>query len=211
MNQLQKRIIDLSYKNKLSHIGSCLTAVNIIDSIYQTKTANEPFVLSSGHAALALYVVLEKYEGKDAQALIDKHGTHPNRDLENGIYCSSGSLGQGITAAVGMALADPKRDVYVLISDGEANEGSVLEALRIAGEQRLENLKVAVNANGYGAYKRINTDLLEQRLSLFFPVAVIRTNLFDLPPYLNGLQGHYHVLDSLEYQELEKIYASNLG
>ncbi|MEN6293828.1 MAG: hypothetical protein ABFD07_17660 [Methanobacterium sp.] len=87
MNELERRIIDISYKEKIGHLSSTLNAVNIIDEIYQTKKPNEPFILSSGHAALALYVVLEKYEGRDAEELFHKHGVHPHRDVDNGIYC----------------------------------------------------------------------------------------------------------------------------
>ena len=87
MNALEKRILEISYKHKLSHLGSCLTAVNIIDEIYKVKKPDEPFILSQGHAGVALYTILEKFEGKDAEELWKKHGTHPNRDLDDGIYC----------------------------------------------------------------------------------------------------------------------------
>ena len=72
--------------------------------------------------------MLEKYQGVNAEELFLKHGGHPHRDEENGIYCSTGSLGLGITVAVGRALANKNRTVYCLISDGEAAEGSVWEA-----------------------------------------------------------------------------------
>ena len=64
MNDVERRVIDISYKEKIGHLSSNLNAVNIIEEIYKTKKANEPFILSSGHAALALYTVLEKYEGQ---------------------------------------------------------------------------------------------------------------------------------------------------
>src|SRR4051812_33407854 len=111
---LKKRIIEISYKHKLSHLGSCLTAVDIIDEIFQVKKPNEKFVLSSGHAGLALYVVLEKYEKKDfdgnlipldAEEIFEHHGTHPDRCKACHLDCSTGSLGQGLPIAVGMALA----------------------------------------------------------------------------------------------------------
>src|SRR5689334_7883129 len=121
MNPLQNRIKTISRKLNLSHLGSNLTAVGIIDRIYQKRKPHEPFVLSCGHAGLALYVVLEKYLGKNAEELYLKHGTHPNRDIENGIYCSTGSLGWGLTIAAGMAFADRERNVWCLISDGEAH------------------------------------------------------------------------------------------
>ena len=66
MNELERRIIDISYQERIGHLSSNLNAVNIIDEIYQTKNDQDVFILSSGHAALAWYVVLEKYQAKDA-------------------------------------------------------------------------------------------------------------------------------------------------
>jgi transketolase len=204
LNKLERRIVDLSYKHKLSHIGSCLTAVNIIDGIYKVKKPNEPFILSQGHAGLALYVVLEKYEKRDAEELLVKHGTHPNRDMKNGIWCSTGSLGQGLPIAVGMAMTDRTRNVYVLSSDGEMMEGSCWEALRIAANQRLENLRLTVNANGYTALGKCDASLLDLRLQYFYPCLVVQTNLFSYPDWLQGLWGHYKVMNKEEYEEITK-------
>ena len=202
MNKLERRVIELSYKHGLTHIGSCLTSVNVIDKIYQVKKKTDPFILSNGHAGLALYVALEKWEGKDAEKLLKKHGTHPNRDLDDGIYCSTGSLGMGITVAVGMALADRKNKVYVLMSDGECAEGAVWEALQVAAKERLENLNIAVVCNGYSAYGRIDVDDLDTRLNAFYPTLCFRTNLFNLPDWIQGLSGHYLKLNEKQYKEL---------
>lgn len=202
VSKLERRVLDISYKNKLSHLGSCLTTVRLLDIIYQTKEPNDVVVLSSGHAGLALYVILEKYEGQDAEMLYLKHGTHPNRDLNDGIHVSTGSLGQGLPIAVGMAVADKTRNVYVLTSDGEMAEGSMWEALRIAAELRLENLRVMVNSNGYSAYQKVNEDLLDMRMQYFYPSLVQKTNLFTFPDYLQGLDGHYHVLTKGEYEKI---------
>ncbi len=205
INKLEKRIIDLSYKKGLSHLSSCLTAVRIIDGIYQVKKENEPFILDNGHAALALYTVLEKVYFKDAEQLFDKHGVHPNRDMDDKIYASAGSLGHGIGIAVGMAIADRSRSVFVLTSDGAMNEGSNWEALRIAGELRLENLRVMVNANGTGAYCDIDSDLLEQRMQYFYPSFVVRTNMFKYPDFLQGVAGHYKTLNEKEFKEVSEL------
>jgi len=204
MRELEKRIITLSYKYRLSHIGSCLTSCHIIDNIYQVKMKNEPFILSNGQAGLALYAVLEKHEGKDAEKLWKKHGTHPNRDLKDGIWCSTGSLGQGLPIGVGMALANRKRNVYVLTSDGEMNEGSCWEALRIASEQKLENLRINVIGNGYTAYGKTDVDLLDLRMQYFYPSLMVKTNLFAFPEFLQGLNGHYCVLNYKQYKEIMK-------
>lgn len=202
LNKLERRIVDLSYKHHLSHLSSCLTAVRLIDNIYKVKKPDEPFVLDNGHAGLALYTVLEKFEGQDAEALLLKHGVHPNRDEKDGIWASSGSLGQGLPIAVGMALADRSRPVYCLTSDGAMNEGSNWEALRIAGDQRLENLRITVNANGYSAYGKTNPDLLDARMQYFYPSLVLQTDMFHFPDWLQGIDGHYHVMSEADYQEI---------
>lgn len=218
---LKRRILEISNKYQLSHIGSCLTAVDIIDEIFQLKKPDEKFVLSSGHAGLALYVVLEKYLKKDAEKIWLHHGVHPDRCRDCGIDCSSGSLGHGLPIAVGMALGEGyrefdssiglgvKKDVYCLISDGECTEGSIQEALRIAAEQKLTNLKVYLNYNGWGAYRKINDVIIPRDNEGYelFPVEIKYTNV-DYLPFLNlpdGQQAHYHAMTEEEYQEGLKI------
>ena len=200
MVDLKQRILEIAYKHKLSHLGSYLSAVNIIDEIYESKNPNDIFILSSGHAALALYVVLDKYEGKNAEELFLKHGGHPHRDEKNGIYCSTGSLGLGITVAVGRALADKNRKVHVLISDGESAEGSVWEALRFIKESNLSNIEVYVNVNGYAAYDKVDVKYLVDRLKVFLPTINIRYTSVNQYPFLRGLNAHYHVMSEEDYK-----------
>ena len=100
MKELRKRLVEVAYKNKLGHLGSYFSSLEIIDEIYSKMDKDDIFILSSGHAALALYVCLEKYKGVNADMLFEKHGGHPHRDEENFIYCSTGSLGLGIMADV---------------------------------------------------------------------------------------------------------------
>ena len=201
---LKRRIIDISYRHKLSHLGSCLTAVDIIDEIYSVKKTGEKFVLSSGHAGLALYCVIEKYEGLDAEKIFKHHGVHPDRCKECHIDCSSGSLGHGLPIAVGMALADRSKNVYCLISDGECSEGSIWEGLRIADEQKLNNLKVYLNFNGWGAYKKIDRYFLKLRLKNFFNVEIKETDVEQLP-FLKGQDAHYKVMNEEEYKQAMEI------
>ena len=197
---LKKRITEIAYKNKLSHLGSYLSSVDIIDKIYKTKDKEDIFILSSGHAALALYAVIEKYEGKDAEELFLKHGGHPHRDEDNGIYCSTGSLGMGITVAVGRAIANKNKKVYVLISDGECAEGSIWESLRYIQESNLSNIEVYVNVNGYAAYDKVDTKYLVDRLKVFLPRINIEYTTVNQLPFLKGLNAHYHVMDEQDYK-----------
>ena len=200
MVDLKKRILEIAYKHKLSHLGSYLSAVDIIDEIYKSKNKEDIFILSSGHAALALYAALEKYEGKNAEELFLKHGGHPHRDEENGIYCSTGSLGLGITVAVGRALANKNRKVHVLISDGESAEGSVWESLRFIKESNLSNIEVYVNINGYAAYDKVDIKYLVDRLKVFLPTINIRYTSVNQYSFLRGLNAHYHVMSEEDYK-----------
>ena len=200
MVNLKKRILEIAYKHKLSHLGSYLSAVDIIEEIYQKKDKNDIFILSSGHAALALYVVIEKYEGKNAEELFIKYGGHPHRNENDGIYCSTGSLGLGITVAVGRALANKKRKVYVLISDGDSAQGSVWEALRFIKETNLSNVEVYVNINGYAAYDKVDVKYLVDRLESFLPEINIRYTSVNQYPFLRGLNAHYHVMSEKDYK-----------
>ena len=200
MVDLKKRILEIAYKHKLGHLGSYLSAAGIVDEIYENKDQDDIFILSSGHASLALYAALEKYEGKNAEELFLKHGGHPHRDEENGIYCSTGSLGLGITVAVGRALADKNRKVHVLISDGESAEGSVWEALRFIKESNLSNIEVYVNVNGYAAYDKVDVKYLVDRLKVFLPTINIRYTSVNQYPFLRGLNAHYHVMSEEDYK-----------
>jgi len=202
MVDLKKRILEIAYKNKLSHLGSYLSSVDIIDKIYSKKSKDDIFILSSGHAALALYVVLEKYESKDAEELFKKYGGHPHRAEEDGIYCSTGSLGTGITIAVGRAVANPKRKVYVLISDGECAEGSIWESLRFIQEYPVNNIEVHVNINGYAAYDKVDTEYLTTRLKAFLPNINLHYTSVNQAPFLKGINAHYHVMSEEDYKSL---------
>ena len=82
---LVKRLIDITYHERLSHLSSTLSALPIIEEIYAVKEDDEVFILSNGHAGLALYVVLESKYGIDPVMLLHKHGIHPGKDLENKI------------------------------------------------------------------------------------------------------------------------------
>lgn len=201
---LKKRIIEISYKHGLSHLGSCLTAVEIIEDIYRKKAVDEKFVLSAGHAGLALYVVLEKYEGFDAETLLRHSGIHPSRlPFSSGsrqpFSCSTGSLGMGLPVALGMALSDFSKDVYCLLSDGELAEGSVWESFLIKSKFKIENLKLFVNENGFSAYDDGWITMRQPEIK-----TIDTRHVYDEFKFLNGLEAHYHVLTRKEYKNALK-------
>lgn len=202
LNNLEKRIVSISYEQGLSHIGSCLTAVNIIDEIYKIKKPNEKFVLSCGHAHLAHLVVREKYESYKIGKI---HDIHCNK--KDGCDVSTGSLGMGLPIAVGMALADRKKNVYCLISDGECAEGSIHEALRIIKENKISNLKIYVNCNGYGAYRQIDYFETKFALGMEYGIPDINIRMTEFPKWsfvTDPQEYHYKVLSKEEYEKITR-------
>jgi len=202
-----ERIIDITYQEKLSHLGSCLTTYPILKHIYETKGPSDRVVLSSGHSGLALYVVLEELYGTDPVKLLHDFGIHPVRDPERKIEVSSGSLGSAILVACGMALGNPYNKIHCVISDGECAEGSVWEALTFA-HTRLSNLVVHVNVNGYGAYDSVDPKYLIRRLRAFLPsIRIWRTSAESIVP---GLAAHYFVMSSPKDYETFKRNAEGV-
>ena len=186
MTPLQRKVLAFSYTHGLAHLSSTMSAAPIIEYIHKVMGPDGVFILSQGHAAIALYCHLGR-----AKELYEKWGMHPHRDPEAGIYCSTGSLGMGITVALGAAMAG--REVHVLISDGEAAEGCVWEALRLGRD--LHNLKVYLNMNGYGALGPVDPQI-HRMLSAVFP------RLFVWRSYSAGVKEHYAVLTKAEYEAL---------
>lgn len=205
---LKRRVLDIAYENKLSHLGSYFSCLEIVDDIFNMKDEDDIFILSCGHAAVALYAVIEKYHGTDAAQLFKKHGGHPHRDEENHLYCSTGSLGTGLPIAVGRALADPSRVVYCLISDGECAEGSIWESLKFIYENNIKNIKVYVNVNGYAAYDTVDVKYLVARLKSFLPdINIVYTDVAAFS-FLRGLNAHYHVMNEKDYNHAKQELAN---
>lgn len=189
---IHNRILEISKKHNLSHLGSCLTAVNIIDHIYSIKEKDEKFVLSSGHAGLALYCVIEKYEGINAEDIFLHHGVHPDRCDKCKLDCSTGSLGHGLPIALGMALANKDKNVYCLISDGECLEGTTWEVANFIAKYKVTNLKIYINYNGFSAYDTINHDVISRLRFILPTINIVRTSVEDYG--FEGLSAHYITL-----------------
>jgi transketolase len=199
---LLQRIIDVTYTEKVSHLSSTLSAAPILEEIYNKRAEDEVFILSNGHAGLALYCILEQRYGIDAVKMLHKHGIHPGKDPENHLYCSTGSLGSGLPIAVGHALATPNKKVYCMISDGECAEGSIWESLAFITKHPVNNLEVYVNINGMGAYDSIDIDYLVCRLQAFMPRINIRISEPYKWSFAQDLLTHYYVLTAENYAEI---------
>ncbi len=190
MESLSLRLLDQCFKYSRTHLGSAFSSLEIIDEVYAKMKARDRFVLSNGHAAAALFVVLEKYRDIDSSIYFETMGDHPKRNEDLAIDFSTGSLGMGITAAAGMAIANENINVYCLVSDGECAEGSVWETLRFMGKKNLRNFYVYFNLNGWSAYDEVDTRILADQIISFFPNANLRfTNLFPFDE--EGLTAHY--------------------
>lgn len=199
---LNKRILEIAFHNRLSHLGSYFSSVKIIDRIYSQMKTDDVFILSSGHASLAQYVCIEKYYGIDALYLFNKHGGHPNLDEDNKIYCSTGSLGLGLPFALGRSLANQDKDYYVLISDGECSEGSIWESLSLIKQLNIQNIHVYVNINGFCAYDRVDTEYLSLRLKAFLPSINLEYTSVEEYHFLKGLNAHYHIMSKEDFESV---------
>lgn len=194
MTPLEKRCVEITYGHKLTHLSSVLNTVGLLERIYKSRGPNEPVVLGNGHAALAHYVVLESCGLCDAEEMLTRHGIHSNRDMEHGVWVTNGSLGQAETIAVGLAMADLKRKVWLITSDGACMEGAVYEAMRIAN-RLCPNLIGYVIFNGTGAYGYIKEEELPPNL-------LVMKRGQQLPLWLQGMKGHYLTLTPEQYGEL---------
>ena len=127
---------------------------------------NDKFVLSKAHASFPLCILLQE-KGLNPQLT-----THLDLDIKNGIYCTTGSLGHGLPIASGMAFARKKQKIpgkiYVMISDGECQEGTTWESLLIASKHKLDNLVVIVDYNKIQALSRLKDALPLEDISKKF-------------------------------------------
>ena len=151
---VRKEILDLAVAYNISHIAPAFSCTELITFLYEhVLTKNDKFILSKGHGCLSLYVAL-RHKGYNPSIK-----SHPDIERKEGIECTTGSLGHGLPMGVGMALAkkitNTKDRVFVLMSDGECEEGTTWESLLIATQHHLDNLCVVVDYNKLQALDRI--------------------------------------------------------
>ena len=179
-NEVRKGIVVGTHAAKSGHPGGSLSAADILTYLYfeemnidpkdPAKADRDRLVLSKGHAAPGLYAVLAErgyFPKEDLETLrhIGSHlQGHPNMNDTPGVDMSTGSLGQGVSAAVGMALASKVWNdgyrVFAILGDGEIEEGQVWEAAMFAGNHQLDNLCLVVDHNGLqidGTIEEVNS------------------------------------------------------
>ena len=154
---------DAFIKKGEAHLGGSFSIIEILLSIYEIfLKKNDKFILSKSHSSFPLCILLKQKGYKT------KLTTHLEIDEKNGINCTTGSLGHGLPIATGMAFAKKKLKrkgkFFVLISDGECQEGTTWESLLIASKHKLDNLVVIVDYNKIQALSRLNDALPLQNL-----------------------------------------------
>jgi transketolase len=167
---IRRTIIEMAHRSKSPHVGSSLSCVDILTTLYFDKLRLDPwekrdiFILSKGHAAMALYSTLFArgiLSAEEISGYCLNDGTlpaHLDRSPENGIEVSAGSLGHGFNMGLGIALGFKKqknnRKVYAVIGDGESQEGSIWEGALFAPSQELDNFTVIIDYNNLQGYGR---------------------------------------------------------
>ena len=189
-NSLRKIIINIAKEagEKAAHIGgalSCIDFISVVDDVYKISDSSSSLnslVLSKGHACLSLYslmahsgiasleTILESFENDDSDFL-----GHPCRNTHLGINFSTGSLGNGMAHALGLALFRSKKsnkNVICILGDGECNEGIIWECFEFISKLKLSNLIIFIDCNGWqqtqtSIYAQDNYQSLFKRLKTF--------------------------------------------
>lgn len=186
---IRKSILKMMHYSKSSHIGGCFSAVEILYALYfdvlnidpqnPGKKDRDIFILSKGHSSAALYATLA-HRGFFPMEWLDRYYIdggllpgHLDMTAVPGVECSAGSLGHGLSIGLGMAIArtlrgEPGR-VFVLLGDGECNEGSVWEAVMLAGTRKIGKLTLIVDYNHLQGMGRevINQSNMAERFRTF--------------------------------------------
>lgn len=171
-NNIRLNVLKMIINGKSSHIGSVYSCVEIITILFKEflklnkknykKKKRNKLILSKGHAGAGLYAALAEIKiiNKDILMSHCKNGSYMSGHVSNsipGVDFSSGSLGQGLGFAAGIALSNKKaklkHKVYCILSDGELNEGSVWEALMFINHHKLNNLEIIIDRNFYQSIK----------------------------------------------------------
>jgi transketolase len=213
VKELRKDIFRMMFYSKSSHIGGCLSCIDIIYSLYfkimdcekiKTKSPDRDiFILSKGHNSVALYAALA-HAGFFSLEYLNRYYIddgllpgHLDMTKVNGIECSSGSLGHGASIGLGFAIAKSRNNntghIYVLLGDGECNEGSVWEAVMLASTLKQKNYTLIIDFNHLQGMGRdvINQHNLGERFAAFgFKVHEINGNdISQILPALRDRNG----------------------
>lgn len=210
-NENRKRIIDLVYLGQSGHPGGSLSIIDILTAIYEmdvnfNEEKRSKIVLSKGHTVPALYAVLNSKgvvkdeEMKTFRKINSRLQGHPYTGTIPEVDATTGLLGQGLSMAVGMAIAKrnigDNHHVYAIVGDGEMQEGQIWESLLQAAHYKLNNLILVVDYNKLSSYSDVNESMNLEPLSdkiRAFNFHTIEIDGHDMYQIVNALNEAYQV------------------
>ncbi len=209
VKRIKKSIITSSYKARACHIGSALSCVEILVYLFYCKMKKDDiFIFSKASGVSALYSILadKGFFPKRKVPFYLKNYPLAHKDVP-GIVHSVGSIAHGLNVACGMAYANRKINVHVLISDGEVQEGSTYEAALFANQHKLNNLHVYCDYNDLQALGRIDDilkiehafEFLKKSIKNFYIVPTIKGEGIDFLEH--KVESHYMNLDEELYKK----------
>ena len=212
-NENRRRIIDLVYFAKTGHPGGALSIIDMLTAIYEldvdfTSEKRSKVVLSKGHTVPALYAVLNSKgivkdeEMKTFRKINSRLQGHPYTGTIPEVDATTGLLGQGLSMAVGMAIAKKNigdnHHVYAIVGDGEMQEGQIWESLLQASHYKLNNLILVIDYNKLSSYRNVNESInlepLAEKVRAFnFQTIEIDGN--NMEQVVSALNEAYQVTD----------------
>ena len=169
--EIQDTIMKIGLETGCGHVASAIGVAQVLVMTYYDDP-KAIVILSKGHGALAQYVILTRMGimAKNALKTYYKDGGlsgHATLDQKNGIYASTGSLGHGLPIGIGYAIANPEKKVVVIMSDGETQEGSTLEAIQIIKRLKIKNILPVIDVNGWSGFQSVDEELLPPKTSAY--------------------------------------------
>ena len=195
---LRIKTFDMALELGEGHMGGSLSEIELLISLYDFILKKEDkFILSKGHACLPLYSLLSE------KGFSPKITPHPDLDEKNGIYCTTGSLGHGLPIGVGMAFARKIKKkpgkIFVLISEGDCQEGTTWESSLIASKYKLDNLVVIIDHNKVQALDRVDDAL---------PLGNLKAKFQEFGFHVVEINGHNfeEIIPALQTKVIEKPF-----
>ena len=200
----------IGLKTGAGHIASSMTIVDRLCDIYNKN--NSAFVIiSKGHGVLAQYVILNEL-GKLPNKVLDTYyqdgglSEHSTLHPKYGIYASTGSLGHGLGIGIGYAIAYPRKRIYVIMSDGELDEGSTMESLRIIRKLSIRNVWPIVDINDWQAFSKFDPESMKMNYIKTYSIKGEGWGKLE-----NTLESHYAKVDKKLYKLWKKNTLSKLS
>lgn len=192
---LREKILTASFKAEAGHIGSALSCVEIVQDILKKKRKQDVFLFGKASGVATLYCIIHPLK-----TAVNKLKCYPLPHKKAGALWGLGSVGHALPVAIGMALGNRKRDVYVLLSDGDVQAGTFWESLLFARQHKLKNLKIYIDRNRLQALGHteniLGIDIPLKVARMLFPMSIRETIKGQGVDFMEGkYEWHYKHLD----------------